>query len=117
MSVEKRKNMKLSKFKGIFSKTFGCVVIIFAVGLIASLSFAKEIELNTRGACLKVDDFKALIKHEVKGMRSGQTLRLIIDTPNEKEANDAIKQEGHTITETTRNKDKDSTTYIIRVSK
>ncbi len=117
MSVEKRKNMKLPKFKGIFSKTFGCVVIIFAVGLIASLSFAKEIELNTRGACLKVDDFKALMKSEAKKMKAGDTIKLIIDTPNEPEANDAIKQEGHTITETNRNKDKDSTTYIIRVSK
>lgn len=120
VSVEKKENMKLPEFKKLFSITYGFIMVIFIVALIApSISFAKEkeIELNTRGACLTVDDFKALIKHEVKGMKSGQTLRLIIDTPNEKEASDAIKQEGHIVIETTRNKDKDSTTYLIRVNK
>lgn len=102
------------------SKVFRVVTAVIIVLSLASFSFSQEgkpIELNTRGACLKVDDFKSLIKHEVKKMKAGQTLRLIIDTPNEKEATDAIKQEGHEIIEMTRNKDKDSTTYMIRVNK
>lgn len=102
------------------SKVFGVVTTVILTLTLASLSFSQEgkvAELNTRGACLKVNDFKALIKHEVKGMKAGQTLKLIIDTPNEPEATDAIKQEGHTVTETSKNKDKDSTTYTIRVSK
>jgi TusA-related sulfurtransferase len=102
------------------SKMLGVIAAVIFVLTIAPLSFSQEgktIELNTRGACLKVDDFKALMKSEVKKMKTGGTIKLIIDTPNEKEANDAIKQEGYTVTETTRNKDKDSTTYLIRVSK
>lgn len=102
------------------SKMFGVITAVIIVLSLPSLSFSQEgkpVVLNTRGACLKVEDFKALIKHEVKKMKTGDLIRLIIDTPNEKEANDAIKQEGHTVTETTRNKDKDSTTYIIKVSK
>jgi len=102
------------------SKVFGVVAAVIIVLSLTSLSFSQEgkpVELNTRGACLKVNDFKALIKHEVKSMKAGQTLRLIIDTPNESEASDAVKQEGHTVIETTRNKDKDSTTYMIKVSK
>lgn len=106
-------------------KAIGGAILITFILSISVLSFSKvsdaqagkTVELNTRGACLKVDDFKALMKSEVKKMKAGDTIKLIIDTPNEKEANDAIKQEGHTITETNRNKDKDSTTYIIRVSK
>lgn len=52
VSVEKRKNMKLQKFIGLFSITLGFVMVIFAIVLIASISFAKEkeSELNTRGA-------------------------------------------------------------------
>lgn len=102
------------------SKVLSIIVAVISVMAFVSLSYSQEgkpVELNTRGACLKVDDFKALMRSEVKKMKIGDTIKLIIDTPNEKEANDAIKQEGHTITETTRNKDKDSTTYIIRISK
>lgn len=102
------------------SRVFGVITAVILTLTLVSLSFSQEgkpVELNTRGACLKVDDFRALIKNEVKKMKTGDTIRLIIDTPNEKEANDAIKQEGHTVIETTRNKDKDSTTYMIRVSK
>lgn len=102
------------------SKMLVSIMAAIMILSLASLSFSQEgktVELNTRGACLKVEDFKSLIKSEVKKMKTGDTLRLIIDTPNEKEAIDAIKQEGHTVAETTRNKDKDSTTYIIRVHK
>lgn len=102
------------------SKVLRVIVAVISVMAFVSLSYSQEsktVELNTRGACLKVDDFKALMKSEVKKMKAGDTIKLIIDTPNEKEANDAIKQEGHKITEINRNKDEDSTTYIIRVSK
>ncbi len=104
----------------ILSRTVVIIAAITFLLSLSSISFSQEgktVELNTRGACLKVEDFKALIKSEVKKMKTGDTLRLIIDTPNEKEASDAIKQEGHAVVETIRNKDKDSTTYIIRVNK
>lgn len=102
------------------SKVLGFIAAAIMVLSLTSLSFSQEgkvVEINTRGACLKVDDFKALIKHEVKGMKAGQTLKLIIDTPNEPDALNAIKQEGHTIAETSKNKDKDSTTYLLIVRK
>ena len=102
------------------SKMFGVVAAVIMALSLAGISFsqeAKPVELNTRGACLKVNDFKALIKSEVKKMKTGDTMKLIIDTPNEPEATDAVKQEGHTVIETTRNKDKDSTTYTIKVKK
>jgi len=106
-------------------KTLRFAVVILFVLSMAILPFSKEtqaetgktVELNTRGACLKVEDFKALMNSEVKKMKSGDTIKLIIDTPNEPQANDAIKQEGHTVTETSKNKDKDSTTYQIKVNK
>jgi TusA-related sulfurtransferase len=117
--------MNLKTYKTIggkmrLSKILRVIATVIFVLAIVSLSFAqggKTVELNTRGACLKVEDFKALIKSEAKKMKMGDTMKLIIDTPNEKEASDAIKQEGHTVIETTRNKDKDSTTYIIKVNK
>lgn len=101
-------------------KLFAAIAAFIFMFTLVSLSFSQEgkpIVLNTRGACLKTDDFKALIKDEMKRAKSGMTLKLIIDTPNEKEATDALKQMGLTASETTRDKDKDSTTYIIRVGK
>ena len=103
------------------SKVLGFIAAAIMVLSLTSLSFSQEgkvVEINTRREpVLKVDDFKALIKHEVKGMKAGQTLKLIIDTPNEPDALNAIKQEGHTIAETSKNKDKDSTTYLLIVRK
>jgi TusA-related sulfurtransferase len=103
--------------------TYRIITIIAVIAFVLSLSPAsfsqegKPVVLNTRGACLTVGDFKALIKNELKRAKSGLTLKLIIDTPNEKEAMDALKQMGLTASETTRDKDKDSTTYTIKVSK
>lgn len=102
------------------STVFGVITAVILVLSLASLSFSQDVKpviLNTLGACLKVADFKALIKNELKSMKTGQILKLVIDTRNEPEANDAIKQEGLTVSETTKDKDKDSTTYTIRVSK
>jgi len=99
------------------SKTLPILISFIVIMSATSVSFAKERVLNTRGGCLTVADFQALIKGEAKKMKSGETLKLIIDTPNESEAENAIKQERHTIVEKTSDKDKDSTTYILRVNK
>ncbi len=99
------------------------LAIIIAAGIILSLASisssqdAKTAVLNTRGACLKVNEYVALIKNEVKGIKADQTLRLIIDTMNETEAKEAVKQTGHTILETIIDKDKASTTYVLKVNK
>lgn len=97
------------------------VIMSFVLTLaLISVSFSQEdkpVVLNTLGACLKVADFRALIKNEVKSMKAGQTLKLIVDIRNEPEANDAIKQEGHALIETKQDKVKDSTTYTLKVKK
>ena len=67
-------------------KTLRFTMVILFVLSVAVLPFSKEtqaetgktVELNTRGACLKVDDFKALMNSEVKKMQSGDTIKLII---------------------------------------
>lgn len=97
----------------------------FVIALIIALSFAaaalaqdsKPVLLNTLGACLKVPEFRALIKNEAKSMKNGDILKLIVDTRNEPEAGEAIKQEGHPVIETTQDAKKDSTTYTMRIRK
>lgn len=102
------------------SNVFKVVMAVILALSFASVSFSQEkkpVVLNTLGACLKVPEFKALIKNEVKSMKAGEILKLIVDIRNEPEANDAIQQEGHTVIETTQDKNKDSTTYTMRVKK
>lgn len=102
------------------SRVFAVITALIITLTFISVSFSQEdkpVVLNTLGACLKVADFRALIKNEVKGMKAGQTLKLIVDIRNEPEANDAIKQEGHTLVETKQDKAKDSTTYTLKVKK
>lgn len=105
--------MYLSKILTVIASIVLTIVLIFS----ASASYAKEPVINTRGACLRVADFQSLIKSEARKIKSGGTLKLIIDTPNEPEAQDAIKNEGHAIVEIKRDKGRDSTTYVIRVNK
>lgn len=73
--------------------------------------------INTRGACLNVKEFVALLKDESKKMKSGQRLQLIIDVPNEKEAREAIKTTGYPIVEETKDKVKDSMSFLLEVRK
>ena len=103
--------------KMYLSKTLPVLVSFIVMMSAASVSFAKEPLLDMRGACVTGAEIQALIKIKAKKMKSGETLKLIIDTPNGAEAENAIKQERHTIVEKTKDKDKDSTTYILRINK
>jgi len=103
--------MKLRKLLTI------AVVFIMALSF-SSVAFSqdgKPVVLNTLGACLKVPEFRALIKNEAKGMKSGDILKLVVDTRNEPEASEAIKLEGHPVVETSQDTKKDSTTYTMRI--
>lgn len=102
------------------SKAFVVITALILMMTFVSVSFSQEdkpVVLNTLGACLKVADFRALIKNEVKNMKAGQTIKLIVDIRNEPEASEAIKQDGHALIETKQDKVKDSTTYILKVKK
>lgn len=74
-------------------------------------------EINTRGACLNVKEFVGLITHESRRLKSGDTLRLIADIPNETEAREAISTTGYGIVEETRDEDRDLIDFLLEVKK
>ncbi len=94
-------------------------VVLFALTTLLHFdAFADKVPvINTRGACLNVKEFVALIKDESKKMKTGQKLQLIADLPNEKEAREAIKTTGYPIVEEAKDKAKDSISFMLEVKK
>lgn len=92
-------------------------LFFFSAALPLTASAEKIPEVNTRGACLNVKEFVALIQHESRRMDSGRTLRLIADIPNEVEAREAIETVGYPIVEETRDEDRDFIDFLLEVKK
>ena len=102
------------------TKTILLAALVFfflASALPLSASAEKIPEVNTRGACLNVKEFVALIQHESRRMDSGRTLRLIADIPNEVEAREAIETVGYSIVDETRDEDRDFINFLLEVRK
>lgn len=90
---------------------------VFSVPQEAMAQKGKDAVINTRGACLKAAEFKVLIQDESRKVKSGETLTLIVDIPNEVDAAKAIKELGYPVIKETRDRDKDSITYLLKVVK
>jgi len=73
--------------------------------------------VNTRGACLNVNEFVGLIMHESRRMDSGDNMRLIADIPNEPEAREAIAATGYEIIDEERNELDDYLNFLLEVKK
>lgn len=93
----------------------GCLLLPAAVEVEARSGRVPEI--NTRGACLNVNEFVGLIRHESRRLKSGDSLRLIADIPNETEAREAIATSGFNIAEETRDEDRDFINFLLQVVK
>lgn len=92
-------------------------LFLLSASLPLGVNAEKIPEVNTRGACLNVKEFVALIQDESQRMENGQTLRLIADIPNEAEARQSINTVGFPIVEETRNEDRDFIDFMLEVKK
>ncbi|WP_045220130.1 hypothetical protein [Desulfonatronum thioautotrophicum] len=92
-------------------------LFVLSTALPLAATAEKTPEVNTRGACLNVREFVALIQHESRRMESGNILRLIADIPNEVEAREAIETVGYPIMEETRDDDRDFINFLLEVRK
>lgn len=110
----------MNKHDGRIRFLLPVLALLMLVGFVALAQDAEARKgpvINTRGACLTAEEFKALIQHESRRMKSGEILTLIVDIPNEAEVREAIKGVGFPVVEETRDQDRDSITYLLQVKK
>lgn len=105
--------MRIAKLMMI---TLAVAILLFPSGTVLSQS-GKVPTVNTRGACLNVNEFVGLIQHESRRLKSGDNVRLIVDIPNETEAREAIEKTGYPIVEETRDVDRDLLDFLLEVKK